>query len=97
MDHDPRLRRLLAAVLLLTLLCALLFVAAEADHHCPGEHCAVCAQLAHWGELLRTLSLLAGPFLLFSAGPIRRLSGRSAFSAVQRGNTPVSLCVKLSA
>lgn len=43
---------LLAAVLLFSVL----FVVAEADHHCSGEHCAICQQIQSCQQLLEQLA-----------------------------------------
>lgn len=89
-------RTVLCLAVLLALVFSAFYIAAEADHDCPGESCEVCRHIAQCEKLLRTLLLLAAAALfavakdaLFSVRPTDR-----AASAV--GDTPVSLKVKLS-
>ena len=35
-----------AATLLLSILCSMVYIAAEADHDCVGDGCAICAQIS---------------------------------------------------
>lgn len=88
-------RTVLCLAVLLALVFSAFYIAAGADHDCPGESCEVCRHIAQCEKLLRTLLLLAAALFavakdaLFSVRPTDR-----AASAV--GDTPVSLKVKLS-
>lgn len=54
------MKRLLAILLALVLVCAFFFVAFEAEHDCTGENCRICCQIS---TCLRTL----GQLLLIAA------------------------------
>lgn len=50
-----------AALLVVALVFSVFFVAAEADHHCSGEHCSVCQQIQICQRLLEQLSTACTP------------------------------------
>lgn len=81
--------------MLLLVLVSVSFLAAEADHDCAGEDCAVCACIRQCVETLRQLGSIAAlaalllPVLLFVfPAPI--------LSAALRAGTPVSFRVRLN-
>ena len=91
-------RRILAGVLALAALLALLlsafYVAAEADHDCTGEDCAVCALIHLCENLLRSFAavilmaaVLASVLLFFAA---------ARFACGFRRLTPVSGRVRMN-
>ena len=89
------MKRTLAVLLALVLLCAFFCIAAEAEHDCAGENCVICA-LLH--ACLRTLSLsLLCAAVLFTAGLSLLLHGvcRPVTQSVCRFS-PVLQKVKLS-
>ena len=45
----------LAAVLAVVMLSSVAYIAAEADHDCSGEDCAICRQISTCENLLRSL------------------------------------------
>lgn len=57
MNKKMRLGAALGAVLLaIALIFSVFFVAAEADHHCSGDHCLICQQIQACQTLLEQLS-----------------------------------------
>ena len=50
-----------AALLAFALLFSVLFLAAESDHHCTGEHCTICRQIQSCQTLLEHLSTAYAP------------------------------------
>lgn len=50
-----------AALLAFALLFSVLFLAAESDHHCSGEHCTICRQIQSCQRLLEHLSTAHAP------------------------------------
>ena len=47
------LKKALGVVVMLSVLCALLFIAFEAHHECEGENCPICACLEECGRTVR--------------------------------------------
>lgn len=95
-----RNRRLAAGILAVLFAVALIFsavfLAAESNHHCPGEECQICQQIA---ACIHTLQLLALALLVFHA----LTRGQSAFKSddhasaeTARGGTLVTQKIKLS-
>ena len=96
MAKKMRLAAACAAVLLVFARSfSLLFVITEADHHCSGEHCAICHQIQACQQLLDQLSTVhtaaAGIVMpcLFALQLIPKI--QEIFSA----SSPVSQKVKL--
>ena len=58
------LRKVLGVVVMLSVLCALLFIAFEAHHECEGENCPICACLE---ECVRTVRGLGESLPILSA------------------------------
>lgn len=93
-------KRIAALVLAVLVLCALLvsecFLAAESDHDCTGDNCAVCCVLNACQSVLRTLG--AALMLAAVCALAVRLCARAAYcaEAACAAVTPVSLKVKLS-
>jgi len=87
---------LLAAAFLAAAALSALYIAAETEHHCEGEHCRVCAQLSACRNTLRLLAqtMSVAVAALAAAGILRVavLRPRRAGCAL----TPVLLKVKLS-
>ncbi len=88
---------IVGAVLALSLLLGAAFVLVELHHHCTGEHCEICAAVAHTVSYLKaeTASLTMSAvfaFWLFIA-VFASLSPKQAFDS---NPSLVSLKVKLS-
>ena len=89
------MKRTLAILLALVLLCAFFFVAAEAEHDCAGESCAICALLGTCLRVLRLSFLCAAA--LFAAGlTVMLCSIRPLRAASFSRFSPVLQKVKLS-
>ncbi|MBQ7700441.1 MAG: hypothetical protein IJT49_08885 [Clostridia bacterium] len=91
-------RKLLSAFLALAVLCTFFasvsFIVHEADHHCTGEHCPVCAAIAVCRTFIGTLCLTAVLSVCFlMRGTFSRII--RAFHIFSGISTPVSLRVKL--
>ena len=86
---------IIALAMLLLALVSVLFLAAEADHSCAGDDCAVCACIRQCVETLQQLGSLAAlaamllPVLLF-VFPAARIA------AALRAKTPVSFRVRMN-
>lgn len=96
MSKRMRLSAACGAVLLIfALIFSVFFVAAEADHDCSGEHCAVCHQLQICQTLLEQLSAAhtasAGAAVLCFFALLLVLRTRKAIVV----SSPVLLRVKL--
>lgn len=93
-------KRIAALVIASLILCALLvsecFLAAESDHDCTGDNCAVCCVLNVCENVLRTLgtTLMLAAVCALVREACARVQSFAAFSAVSAN--PVSLKVKLS-
>ncbi len=86
----------MAAVILCVMLTASFCLTAQADHDCSGEHCAVCALLYQWGDMVRQVrsGISALTALLPAAAPqffLLLLIAAAFLSA-----TPVSKQVRLN-
>ena len=87
---------LLAAVLAVVMLSSAVYIAAEADHDCSGEDCAICRQISACENLLRSLGL-AGAAAAITAAFIYTLCKVILPCTETIGTlTLVSLKVKLS-
>lgn len=53
------MKRMLAAILVLAILCAFFFVALEAEHDCIGEDCLICAVLTTCLQLMNLVAAVA--------------------------------------
>ena len=87
---------LLAAAVLFVMLNSALFIAAEADHDCAGEHCRICFQLRVCHNALKTLSLAASAAALAVTLSYTLCCSVFACAAASPSNTLVSLKVKLT-
>ena len=68
MKTQKRLLALLLCVgMLFVLLASSAYIAHEADHHCAGEHCEICENIARMEALLQSFALM-GVVLLFLFG-----------------------------
>ena len=86
----------LAAVLAVVMLSSAVYIAAEADHNCSGEDCAICHQISTCENLLRSLGL-AGAAAAITAAFIYTLCKAVLPCTETNGTlTLVSLKVKLS-
>lgn len=92
---EAQMKRTLAILLALVLLCAFFFVAAEAEHDCAGENCAVCALLNTCLRVLR-LSFLCAAALLAVELTVMICGIRPFGAAVISRFSPVLHKVKLS-
>lgn len=62
--HQRLLALLLCASLLFVLFASSAYIAHEAEHHCAGEHCEICENIARMEALLQSFALL-GVVLFF--------------------------------
>ena len=53
-------RTLLCMAVLFAVAFSAIYIVAESDHDCTGEHCAICHQIELCKNLLRSLTLAAG-------------------------------------
>lgn len=85
-----------AAILLLSVLFSVCYIALEAEHDCSGDECPVCFFLALCEQNIReyrfAVLLLALFFLITPAMPLIHQNGIQCF----RMDTPVSLKVQLN-
>ncbi|MDR1515229.1 MAG: hypothetical protein LBS45_06000 [Synergistaceae bacterium] len=94
------LSELSAFLVIASFLTAALFVVLHAEHDCPGEGCAVCAQLYVVSEALKRFS--SGPDFTASAlavclfALISRLVSDKAALCARALNTPVWAKVRLN-
>ena len=98
MGKTKNTKRLLAGVLALAVLLALLLcsfcMAAESDHDCTGEDCAVCALLRQCDNLLRCVAVAA--LLTAALAAVCRRPAAARFVCSVRRATPVSARVRLN-
>ena len=95
-----RKKKLITSVLCGIFVAALIvsgaLIATHLQHDCPGENCPVCAAIANWEHLLRSMALVAalGSVLLLA----QRSSGVSTAARFDgaAAHTLVTLKVKLS-
>ena len=90
------LRKALAVVLVLSLLCALFFVASEAYHECGGEDCPICVYLEECVNTIKgfcnSLPVLSAVLAAFTAAVLCSLE-------VSKGlvfSTPISIKVRMN-
>ena len=85
-----------AAILLLSVLFSVCYIALKAEHDCSGDECPVCVFLALCEQNIReyrfAILLLALFFLITPTIPLIHQSGTQCF----RMETPVSLKVQLN-
>lgn len=86
----------LALAVVIVMLFSVLFVAAEAEHDCAGEDCAICVQLAMCENALRVSALTAVLAALAAAVPGVLSLLCTHTPGMVSSVTPVSLKVKLS-
>lgn len=96
MNYKRLFTRLIAIVIIVSILSSSAFVLLEADHECMEDCCLICNQLAVCLRLIRSCTVLMMLILLFrfSCFFVKKLSWRFA-SAATRFN-PITLKVKLS-
>ncbi len=87
---------ILAAALLLAMLCSAVFIAAEASHDCVGENCPVCYQINVCQNTLKNLSLAVCAAAFAVAFTYALCRGISTCADCSHSYTLVSLKVKLS-
>lgn len=97
MAKRTRILALMMAILVLAVvLTSAIYIAAEADHDCVGEHCPVCEQILACQSTIRFLSFVVlAAALLTNAGRLCRILLPAAACAAT-SITPVTLKVKLS-
>ncbi len=86
---------IITALIALAMLSSAAFIAAEADHDCSGEDCAVCCAISACVNIFKSLTaaftaLSACACAFFAAGAVLRI-----FGAPQSPSTPVTLKTKL--
>lgn len=70
MNKQKRLLALLLCVgMLFVLFASSAYIAHEADHHCAGEHCEICENIARMEALLQSFALLGAVLLLLFSLP----------------------------
>lgn len=89
------MKRMLAFLLALVLLCAFFCIAAEAEHDCAGENCVICALLHACLRTLRLFLLCAAVFFAAGLSMLLRGAYRPVVWSVCRFS-PVLQKVKLS-
>ncbi len=95
-----RFKRIVAAFLVLCLLCSFAFAVGFANHpghQCHEKNCMICSQLKAAGELLDGMSRIAVVGFLLSCLAVwgRTVIFRCAEKLKNRYGTPVSLKVKI--
>ena len=87
---------LLAAVLAVVMLSSAAYIAAEADHNCSGEDCAICRQISTCENLLRSLGFAGAAAAVTAALPYTLCKAVLPCTETNGTLTLVSLKVKLS-
>lgn len=95
-NADRRTALLMAAAMIAVLLLSAGFILTHAEHHCTGEHCPVCRQIALCMRMLDQWSIRALlPLILLWSCMILR--GRvMAVGPAGRTASPVGLRVRLN-
>ena len=87
---------LLAALLAVVMLSSAVYIAAEADHDCSGEGCAICHQISTCENLLRSLGLAGAAAAITAAFTYTLCKAVLPCTETSGTLTLVSLKVKLS-
>ena len=87
---------LLAAVLTVVMLSSAVYIAAEADHDCSGENCAICHQINVCENLLRVLGFAGVAAAITAAFTYTLCKAVLPCTETNGTLTLVSLKVKLS-
>jgi len=87
---------LLAVVLVLVMLSSAGYIAAEAEHDCSGENCAICHQINACENLLKSIGLAGSAAAIAAATRYILCRIISSCTEVAHTFTLVSLKVKLS-
>ena len=87
---------LLAAVLTVVMLSSAVYIAAEADHDCSGEDCAICRQISACENLLKSLGFAGAAAAITAALPYTLCKAVLPCTETIGTLTLVSLKVKLS-
>ena len=87
---------LLAAVLAVVMLSSAVYIAAEADHDCSGEDCAICRQISTCENLLRSLGFAGAAAAVTAAFTYTLCKAVLPCTETNGTLTLVSLKVKLS-
>ena len=88
---------LLCAGMLIVLFASSAYIAHEADHHCAGEHCEICENIARMEALLQSFALLglALHFLFSLPAFLRAFRAEEGLRACH-APTPVNWKVRLN-
>ena len=89
-------KKALGVVVMLSVLCALLFIAFEAHHECEGENCPICACLE---ECVRTVRGLGESLPVLSACVVIYIAAVFVSLAESRElifNTPILFKVRMN-
>ncbi|MBQ7604824.1 MAG: hypothetical protein IJU75_07685 [Clostridia bacterium] len=86
---------ILAALILAAVTASLFIVAHESHHNCVGENCRVCSVIAVCQNTLKTISGGLAAFAATAASVCFAVILVTAYNASLRGETPISLKVKL--
>ena len=87
---------LLAAVLAVVMLSSAVYIAAEADHDCSGEDCAICHQISTCENLLRSMGVAGAAVAITAAFTYTLCKAVLSCTEMIGTLTLVSLKVKLS-
>ena len=98
MNTQKRLLALLLCVgMLFVLFASSAYIAQEADHHCAGEHCEICENIARMEALLQSFALLGVVLLfLFALPAFLRVFRAEEGLRASHAPTPVSWKVRLN-
>ncbi|MBR3743342.1 MAG: hypothetical protein IKN04_23280 [Clostridia bacterium] len=98
MKTQKRLLALLLCVgMLFVLLASSAYIAHEADHHCAGEHCEICENIARMEALLQSFALMGVVLLfLFALPAFLRVSRAEEGLCAYHAPTLVSWKVRLN-
>ncbi len=93
-------KRIIAGIIGLTMLFAVLFsafyISVEADHHCCGEDCPICACIRQCEDILHRLGCGISEKLFFIIHTFVVLLTAVLFINAVTGNTLVSVKVRLN-
>ena len=88
---------LLCAGMLFVLFASSAYIAHEADHHCAGEHCEICENIARMEALLQSFALMGVVLLfLFALPAFLRVSRAEEGLCASHAPTLVSWKVRLN-
>ena len=90
------LRRALSVVVVLSFLCARLFIAFEAHHECGGEECPICACIEECARIIRGFGDLLPVITFIAAALSVAFLGSLAVSKELVFSTPILSKVRIN-